>query len=65
MPGSWFCGFDELGESAGAMSVGIHLVSPKSEGLFHRAIMESNPAAFQFQAKEAQEITFATTLVRY
>ncbi len=30
-----------FGESAGAFSVGLHLVSPMSRGLFHRAIMES------------------------
>lgn len=29
------------GESAGAMSVGAHLVSPASDGLFHAAILES------------------------
>ncbi len=27
------------GESAGAMSVGIHLISPGSKGLFHQALM--------------------------
>jgi para-nitrobenzyl esterase len=32
------------GESAGAMSVGLHLVAPGSKGLFHQAIMESNVA---------------------
>eukprot|EP00753_Platysulcus_tardus_P009999 PLAT2467.8.p1 GENE.PLAT2467.8~~PLAT2467.8.p1 ORF type:complete len:553 (-),score=255.23 PLAT2467.8:191-1792(-) len=37
------------GESAGAMSVGIHLVSPGSKGLYHRAIMESNPAAWFYR----------------
>ena len=30
-----------FGESAGAFSVGFHLASPMSRGLFHRAIMES------------------------
>uniref|UniRef100_A0A8D9EP51 Carboxylic ester hydrolase n=1 Tax=Cacopsylla melanoneura TaxID=428564 RepID=A0A8D9EP51_9HEMI len=30
-----------FGESAGAASVHYHLVSPKSQGLFHRAIMQS------------------------
>ncbi len=30
-----------FGESAGAFSVGYHLVSPLTRGLFHRAIMES------------------------
>ena len=33
-----------FGESAGAFSVGFHLVSPLSRGLFHRAIMESGSA---------------------
>ena len=37
------------GQSAGAMSVAVHLVSPGSKGLFHRAIMESNVAAFRYQ----------------
>ena len=30
-----------IGESAGGGSVSNHLLSPKSQGLFHRAIMES------------------------
>lgn len=34
-----------FGESAGAGSVTNHLVSPRSAGLFHRAIMESGPFA--------------------
>jgi len=38
------------GESAGAMSVGIHLVSsPRSEGLFRAAIMESNPLGLPYR----------------
>ena len=32
-----------FGESAGGMSVGMHLISPISKGLFHRAIIESGP----------------------
>jgi len=32
-----------FGESAGGMSVSVHLVSPLSAGLFQKAIMESNP----------------------
>lgn len=31
------------GESAGAISVGLHLVSPAAAGLFQRAILESGP----------------------
>jgi carboxylesterase type B len=38
-----------FGESAGAMSVGLHLVSPLSAGLFDVAIMESNPAAWRYK----------------
>jgi hypothetical protein len=34
-----------FGESAGAGSVSNHLLSPKSWGLFHRAIAESGPVA--------------------
>ena len=30
-----------FGESAGAASVDLHLMSPLSEGLFHQAIVES------------------------
>ena len=37
------------GQSAGAMSVAVHLVSPASRGLFQRAILESNVAAFRYQ----------------
>ena len=33
-----------FGESAGALSVAMHLMSPKSEGLFQRAIMQSGTA---------------------
>jgi para-nitrobenzyl esterase len=33
-----------FGESAGAFSVSLHLVSPQSAGLFHRAIMQSGVA---------------------
>jgi carboxylesterase type B len=46
-----------FGESAGAMSAGIHLISPLSQGLFHRAIMESNPAAWKYRSlKEASDV---------
>jgi carboxylesterase type B len=34
-----------FGESAGAGSVSNHLLSPRSKGLFHRAIAESGPIA--------------------
>lgn len=34
------------GQSAGGMSVCAHLVSPRSEGLFHAAIVESGPCEY-------------------
>eukprot|EP00753_Platysulcus_tardus_P010000 PLAT2467.9.p1 GENE.PLAT2467.9~~PLAT2467.9.p1 ORF type:complete len:542 (-),score=265.93 PLAT2467.9:184-1782(-) len=37
------------GESAGAMSVGLHMTMPASSGLFTRAIMESNPAGWEYR----------------
>ena len=36
------------GTSVGADSVGLHLVSPGSEGLFHRAIIESGTPTLQW-----------------
>lgn len=42
------------GESAGAMSVGLHLIAPGSAGLFNRAIMESNPAGYLYRDTKAQ-----------
>jgi carboxylesterase type B len=38
-----------FGESAGAMSVGAHLVAPGSQTLFRSAIMESNPYGIPFK----------------
>lgn len=52
------------GESAGAMSVGIHLTSPGSQGLFHRAIMESNVAGFQYQESFVQQATFGVEFAK-
>ena len=37
------------GQSAGGHSVGLHLVSPGSAGLFHRAIMQSGYASFRWR----------------
>jgi len=46
------------GESAGAMSVGMHLVSsPQSNGLFRAAIMESNPLGLPYKTlKDSRSI---------
>ncbi len=38
-----------FGESAGAVSVGLHLISPLSKGLFHRAIMQSGSVFGDFR----------------
>jgi acetylcholinesterase/cholinesterase len=50
------------GQSAGAMSVGIHMTSPGSQGLFSKAIMESNPLALPYhnraQADENAKAVF-------
>ena len=46
------------GQSAGAMSTAVHLVSPHSAGLFHRAILQSAVAAFQYQRASVQKLAF-------
>lgn len=49
-----------FGESAGAISVGLHLLSiPSSEGLFSAALMESNPLALPLKSP-AQATAFGT-----
>ncbi|MGD2056581.1 MAG: carboxylesterase family protein, partial [Gammaproteobacteria bacterium] len=46
-----------FGQSAGAMSVGVHLLAPGSRGLFRAAIMESNPYALPYKHRsEARPI---------
>ena len=37
-----------MGQSAGAQSVMFHLLMNESKHLFHQAIMQSNPAVFQY-----------------
>ncbi len=44
-----------FGESAGAEDVGLLLVSPLSEGLFHRAIAESGPLRRVYPSAAQQE----------
>mmetsp|Transcript_8865 Transcript_8865/g.8946 ORF Transcript_8865/g.8946 Transcript_8865/m.8946 type:complete len:564 (-) Transcript_8865:351-2042(-) len=41
-----------MGGSAGAMSVGLHLISPASNGLFSAAIMQSNPIGFKYASRD-------------
>jgi para-nitrobenzyl esterase len=43
------------GQSAGAHSVSLHLISPGSAGLFHRAAMQSGYASIQWQTREEAE----------
>jgi len=53
------------GQSAGAHSVSLHLVSPGSAGLFRRAIMQSGYASFRMRSAadgEAQGDRFAAAL---
>jgi carboxylesterase type B len=52
------------GQSAGAMSVGCHLTSPSSAGLFHKAILESNPWALPYKTSEEAE-DMAWDVARY
>jgi para-nitrobenzyl esterase len=40
------------GTSAGSLSVSLHLVSPGSHGLFHRAIMESGIASYRWRSTD-------------
>jgi para-nitrobenzyl esterase len=53
------------GQSAGAHSVGLHLISPGSQGLFHRGIMQSGFASFRWRSMidgQAQADQFAAAL---
>ena len=43
------------GQSAGAESVGAHMISPGSQHLFRYAIMESNPLGTPFNTKESAQ----------
>ena len=44
-----------FGQSAGGTSTTSHLISPQSKGLYHRAIVESNPVALNLNTAELQE----------
>ena len=49
-----------FGESAGAMSVGLHLVAPGSTELFRAAILESNPYGIPYKTLEHAKASAAT-----
>lgn len=49
-----------VGESAGAMSTGLHLfASPRSQRLFRAAIQESNPLGYRYRNRRQAEEQFA------
>lgn len=53
------------GTSSGGHSVGLHLISPRSAGLFHRAIMQSGYASVRTPERaevELQGVAFAVAL---
>src|SRR5262249_9592377 len=43
------------GQSAGSHSVSLHMISPGSGGLFHRAVMESGYASIRWKTREEAE----------
>jgi para-nitrobenzyl esterase len=51
------------GESAGAMDVGLHMLSPGSHGLFHQAIAESGTAGFGTAPRSLAENEVVGTLI--
>ena len=53
------------GQSAGGLSVSLHLVSPRSDGLFERAVMQGGFASYRWRTREdgeAQADAFASAL---
>ncbi|KAH9368385.1 hypothetical protein HPB48_012685 [Haemaphysalis longicornis] len=54
-----------MGQSAGSFSVGVHLTSPKSKGLFHRAVMQSGSLfSSTMISKKEEAITRAQVLAK-
>ena len=60
---SRFGGDDEkitvFGESAGASSIALHILSPLSKGLFHRAILQSTWTGFFNLNKASKAVDYA------
>jgi hypothetical protein len=54
------CRVTIAGESAGAMSVTYHLISPKSIPFFSGAIVQSNPVALKLRTKSEMQTHAAT-----
>ena len=42
-----------FGQSAGAASTALHMLSPSSQGLFHKVILESGTAVAQWSVTES------------
>jgi len=53
-----------FGESAGAMSVCFHLLSPKSEGLFHKAIAQSGVPFASFCKSDKHPAVYTRKIVK-
>jgi len=53
-----------FGESAGAMSTSVHLISPLSKGLLHRVIIESDPFSLEIPTPD-QSKTRASSFASY
>ena len=45
-----------FGQSAGAVSVSLHLLSPLSQGLFQRGIVESGPASYPLYSGKVEDL---------
>lgn len=54
-----------FGESGGARAVCLHLVSPRSAGLFHRAIMESGTCKLYNDADLESQVEASEALAEY
>jgi acetylcholinesterase/cholinesterase len=52
------------GQSAGAGSVHIHMISPASRGLFHRIISESNPISIEYKTRD-EAIVWGNKLAKF
>ncbi|GAB1293549.1 Carboxylic ester hydrolase [Apodemus speciosus] len=51
-----------FGQSAGGTSVSLHVISPMSQGLFHRAIMESGVALLPIFLSNSTETVFTNVV---
>lgn len=54
-----------IGESAGAVSIGLHLRSPLSAGLFQRAILQSGGATCPFSTDSTENALWRSLMLAY